>query len=110
MPLLNWDIGNETFEEFCRRQDRARVEALRSEPTFRYERTPYLNVSYSCSGDDCGTDSIVLDTDHDYTLVCTTCKTRWQASEAYDGVDGEPIQDQGELSAEALAALPVKEW
>ncbi|MFE5699945.1 hypothetical protein [Rhodococcus koreensis] len=107
MPRLDWDPKTEPFNDFCRRQDRANIDALRSPATFRYEHTPTLSVSYSCSGDDCGYDSIVQDDD---VLVCTTCKTRWSMNEAYDGVDGEPIQDQGELSAKALAALPVKEW
>jgi hypothetical protein len=107
MPRLDWDPKAESFNDFCRRQDRANDEALRSAPEFRYEYTPTLCVSYSCSGDDCDSSSIVQDDD---VLVCTTCKTRWPMSEAYDGVDGEPIQDQGELSAEALAALPIREW
>jgi hypothetical protein len=110
MPTLEWDHKNETFDAFCRRQEQARREALKAPATFRYESTPYLHVAYSCSGKDCDRGSIVLDTSGDYLLVCTTCKTRWSMNEAYDGVDGEPIQDQGELSAEALAALPVREW
>ncbi|EKT83074.1 hypothetical protein Mbo4_043 [Rhodococcus phage Mbo4] len=108
MRSAPWDMKTETITEYCERRVRENREALRAAPTFRYETAPSLVVRYRCNGDECGLDSIVQDDD---VLVCTDCKTRWGSNEWYDGVDGELLADQGELSAEAIDALPIKdEW
>lgn len=73
-------------------------------PKVRYNSAPYLDISYACSGWNCGTSTIEWE---DGEWMCSDCKTVWSdpdngqlypewSGEPYDGplVDtyGDPVE------------------
>jgi hypothetical protein len=63
----------------------------------KYDFTPWLMVTYQCSGDDCTEEDMVIDSDG---LQCGKCGHTWASSEAYDLVDGDPPEPDDEGTGE----------